>query len=310
MQRQQVQPRTVNRDHRISFVQKRLHIIFWKSMNIIKINCLWILFCQKGVKSLVTFTFNYERLSRGLRNTKSLKTAELPQKLLLGHDGSDRKFARSKKTKRKVEAFYTSAPLWHDLHLVSWTSSRWEDWVQTGGGSRRWWVKKRKVCWDSGAGSPSSWPPRVASSCWAAPLAPIRSWSRTRRRRRTPRCLCGLCTSCCRRSSLSGAECSPWLSPVHELQHKHRQKQRDREPRPSNATLYFAGKGAICHSPCCSSRAFCFFRSSMSCWWVWFFRLMYWMYSVALSRICALEACLTEFCQQKFQRAMGQCSRI
>lgn len=59
--------------------------------------------------------------------------------------------------------------------------------------------------------------------------------------------------------------------------------------------------------PCCSNRAFCFFKSSMSCWWVWFFRLMYWMYSVALSRICAREACLTEFCQQKFQRAMGQC---
>lgn len=44
------------------------------------------------------------------------------------------------------------------------------------------------------------------------------------------------------------------------------------------------------HSPCCSNTAFCFFRSSMSCWWVWFFRLMNWMYSVALSRICAREA--------------------
>lgn len=48
----------------------------------------------------------------------------------------------------------------------------------------------------------------------------------------------------------------------------------------------------------------------MSCWWVWFFRLMYWMYSVALSRICAREACLTEFCQQKFQRAMEQCCSV
>lgn len=51
--------------------------------------------------------------------------------------------------------------------------------------------------------------------------------------------------------------------------------------------------------PCCSRRAFCLFRSSMSCWWVWFFRLMYWMYSVALSRICAREACFTECCQQQ-----------
>lgn len=47
---------------------------------------------------------------------------------------------------------------------------------------------------------------------------------------------------------------------------------------------------ALPHSPCCSSTAFCFFRSSISCWWVWFFRLMNWMYSVALSRICAREA--------------------
>lgn len=44
------------------------------------------------------------------------------------------------------------------------------------------------------------------------------------------------------------------------------------------------------YSPCCSNTAFCFFRSSMSCWWVWFFRLMNWMYSVALSRIWAREA--------------------
>lgn len=47
---------------------------------------------------------------------------------------------------------------------------------------------------------------------------------------------------------------------------------------------------ALPHSPCCSNTAFCFFRSSMSCWWVWFFRLINWMYSVALSRICAREA--------------------
>lgn len=29
----------------------------------------------------------------------------------------------------------------------------------------------------------------------------------------------------------------------------------------------------------------------MSCWCVWFFRRMYWMYSVALSRIWARDAC-------------------
>lgn len=51
-----------------------------------------------------------------------------------------------------------------------------------------------------------------------------------------------------------------------------------------------------CEIPCCSSSAFCLFRSSISCWCVWFFRLMYWMYSVALSRIWARDACLVDCC--------------
>lgn len=113
-------------------------------------------------------------------------------------------FARRKKEGRSVS--YTIVPLSLSLHLDSWTGVRRQGWVQAG---------KRKSGL-VGRESPlreSSWPPHAASSCWAARLAPIRSWSRTLRRRRTPRSLYGSYTGCCRRSSSSGAECSPWPSP-------------------------------------------------------------------------------------------------
>lgn len=124
-----------------------------------------------------------------------------------------------KKEGRSV--LYIIAPLSHSLHLVSWIGVRRQDWVRTG--RRRswaWWAKR--VCLGNrggGARPESSWAPRAASFGWAAHQALIQSWSRTRRRRRTPRCLYGLCTSCCQKSSLSGAECSPWPSPVHELRY-------------------------------------------------------------------------------------------
>ncbi len=183
--------------------------------------------------------------------------------------------------------------------------------MRTGGRSRGLVGKKSLFGEPSGWRRPgSSWAPRAASFCWAARPAPIQSWSRTRRRKRTRRSLCGLCTSCCQKSSLSGAECSPWPSPVHGLRrYTERQNKYCSKHHSSNITQK-RHQQQFLHLPCCSNSVFCFFRSSMSCWWVWFFRLMYWMYSVALSRICAREACLTEFCQQKFQRAMGQCCSL
>lgn len=189
-----------------------------------------------------------------------------------------------------VEAFYTQQ------HLPSF---KWCE-VHTG-----------RSCWGSLCLSESSWAPRAASSCWAAHLAPIQSWSRTRHRMQTPRCLCGLCTGCRQMSSLSGADCSLWPSLGHELQPHTHTRDKNRKWH-STDPAYCSWILKPYHLPCCSSSVFCFFRSSISCWWVWFFRLMYWMYSVALSRICAREACLTfEFCQQTKTRtktAMLICS--
>lgn len=62
-------------------------------------------------------------------------------------------------------------------------------------------------------------------------------------------------------------------------------------PLPGGGGRGGEGGGGGGSSPCCSSSAFCRLRSSMSCWCVWFFRRMYWMYSVALSRIWARDAC-------------------
>lgn len=45
----------------------------------------------------------------------------------------------------------------------------------------------------------------------------------------------------------------------------------------------------------------------MSCWCVWFFRRMYWMYSVALSRIWARDACCNS---EKRQRQDKDLARV
>lgn len=74
----------------------------------------------------------------------------------------------------------------------------------------------------------SSWPPRAASSCWAAPLPPIQSWSRSHRRTPTRRCLWDWCTGCCRTtSSWPGAEWSPSPSPERGLHDHKTQEQRE-----------------------------------------------------------------------------------
>lgn len=62
----------------------------------------------------------------------------------------------------------------------------------------------------------------------------------------------------------------------------------------------------LCSSPCCSRRAFCLLRSSMSCWCVWFFRRMYWMYSVALSRIWARDACCNSGKRQRQDKDLAR----
>lgn len=64
----------------------------------------------------------------------------------------------------------------------------------------------------------SSWPPRAASSCLAAPRPLTQSWSQSLRQTPTPRCLWGWCTGCCRRmSSWPGAGRSPSPSPERGL---------------------------------------------------------------------------------------------
>lgn len=154
-------------------------------------------------------------------------------------------------------------------------------WAQTGS----WRAKKQRVCLKNQDPAASSWALRAASSCWEAHPALIQSWSQSPRRRPTPCCLCGLCKSCCQKSSLSG--CSLWPSRVHEL---WEQPHISTITKVENKWESLVRHHELPLIPCCSSTAFCFFRSSMSCWWVWFFRLMNWMYSVALSRICAREA--------------------
>lgn len=86
--------------------------------------------------------------------------------------------------------------------------------MRTGKRSWGWWVKR--VCLRSRGPPKSSLAPGAASSCLVSRLILIQSWSRTRHQKRTRRSLCGLCTSCYRKSSWSGAECSPWPSQVHE----------------------------------------------------------------------------------------------
>lgn len=171
-----------------------------------------------------------------LKRIKSFRAAVLPHfgGLLLGHERSDMTLARRKNEGRRI--LYTTASLSHSLQLVSWTGIRRQDWVQTG-----------RTCQGEGAGgqirvcserlvgpAESSWAPRAASFCWAAPLVPIQSWSRTRRRKRTLRSLCGLCTGCCQRSSLSGADCFPWPSQGHELrQQPQREKDKNKNTTPT-----------------------------------------------------------------------------
>lgn len=79
----------------------------------------------------------------------------------------------------------------------------------------------------------SSWPPHAASSCWAAPPPPTRSWSRSPRRTPTRRCLWDWCTGCCRTtSSWPGAEWSPSLSPERGLRdHKEETREERKEVR-------------------------------------------------------------------------------
>lgn len=62
--------------------------------------------------------------------------------------------------------------------------------------------------------------------------------------------------------------------------------------------------------PCCSSSAFCRLRSSMSCWCVLFFRRMYWMYSVALSRIWARDACCNSGKSQRQDKDLVQGGKL
>lgn len=82
----------------------------------------------------------------------------------------------------------------------------------------------------------SSWPPRVASSCWAAPPPQTRSWSQSRRRTPTRRCLWDWCTGCCRTtSSWPGAEWSPSPSPERGLREHETQKQRKEVRKKSGA---------------------------------------------------------------------------
>lgn len=118
--------------------------------------------------------------------------------------------AKRKKQGRSV--LYIIAPLSHSLAEEGGTESGQVRGVGAGGQKESFWGTG---IW--GGGGKSSWPPRVASFCWVARLALTQSWSRTHRQRQTLRSLYGLCTSCYQKSSLSGAGCSPWPSPVHEL---------------------------------------------------------------------------------------------
>lgn len=82
----------------------------------------------------------------------------------------------------------------------------------------------------------SSWPPRAASSCWAAPPSPTRSWSRSHRRTPTRRCLWDWCTGCCRTtSSWPGAEWSPSPSPERGLRDHKTQEERKEVRKRSGA---------------------------------------------------------------------------
>lgn len=124
---------------------------------------------------------------------------------------------------------------WHDACLeekwrlkafLAESSARHLAWTQIWAQIGSWWAKKQRVCLKNQGPAASSWAPRAASSCWEAHPALIQSWSRSPRRRPTPCYLCGLCKSCCQKSSLSG--CSLWPSRVHELweqpAHKHNYK--------------------------------------------------------------------------------------
>lgn len=143
----------------------------------------------------------------------------------------------------------------------------------------------------------SSWPPPAASSCWEAPLLQTRSWGRSPRRMLTRRCLWNWCTVCCQMTdSWPGAEWSPSPSPGRGLKTRW-PKDREENKQDAKSSCGCGRKWGGGHHegppeiPCCSSSAFCRFRSSISCWCVWFFRLIYWMYSVALSKIWARDAC-------------------
>lgn len=48
----------------------------------------------------------------------------------------------------------------------------------------------------------------------------------------------------------------------------------------------------------------------MSCWCVWFFRRMYWMYSVALSRIWARDACCNSGKSQRQDKDLVQGGKL
>lgn len=204
-----------------------------------------------------------------MKSFRNLSTASL-----WGGGGSQKNWHDAwREEKWRLKAFLAES----SAHHLTWS----QIWVQTGS----WWAKKQRVCLKNQCLAAPSWAPHAASSCWEAHPALIQSWSQSPRRRPTPCCLCGLCKSCCQKSSLSG--CSLWPSRVHGLW-EHPVTIRITKLKNKRESLVKYQE--LPYLPCCSSTAFCFFRSSMSCWWVWFFLLMNWIYSVALSRICAREA--------------------
>lgn len=227
----------------------------------------------------------------------------------LGHERSDRMLARRKKEGWSI--LYIIAPLSHSLHLVSWTGVRRQDWARTDRRSRGAGGQKESV-WRMGC-------ERSLAGLHTQLLSVgrlVRLWFRAgvraavEGRHRAPFAVCV-------QAAVRRVVSLELSVPLGLLQGSNcRSTQKDKNTT-ANTTLieYYISllkdymqrhQQQVLHLPCCSSSAFCFLRSSMSCWWVWFFRLMYWMYSVALSSICAREACLTEFCQQKFQKTMGQ----